>query len=92
MAAEGATYSDPTNIQYQFSLNATVRGYHNVISVTSQSDKLDVQQNPDNSKSVSFSFKTSLENDVCFFFFIYQNIFLGAQNNRFGPFGYPNNT
>ena len=31
MAAEGATYSDPTNIQYQFSLNATVRGYHNVI-------------------------------------------------------------
>ena len=56
VAAEGATYSDPTNIQYQFSLSATVRGYHNVISVTSQSDKLNVQQNPDNSKSGSSSF------------------------------------
>ena len=62
MAAEGATYSDPTNIQYQFSLNATVRGYHNVISVTSQSDKLDVQQNPDNSKSVSSSFNPFMPN------------------------------
>ena len=62
MAAEGATYSDPTNIQYKFSLSATVRGYHNVISVTSQSDKLDVQQNPDNSKSVSSSFNPFMPN------------------------------
>ena len=62
MAAEGATYSDPTNIQYQFSFNATVRGYHNVISVTSQSDKLDVQQNPDNSKRVGSSFNPFMPN------------------------------
>ena len=31
MAAEGATYSDPTNIQYKCILNATVRGCHNRI-------------------------------------------------------------
>ena len=37
VAAEGAA---PTSIPYQFSMMGSVRGYHNVLSVMLQQDKL----------------------------------------------------
>ena len=40
VAAEGATYTAPTCIPYQFSMTGSVTGYHNVLSVMSQQDKL----------------------------------------------------
>ena len=55
MAAEGATYTAPTSIPYQFSMTGSVRGYHNVLSVTSQQDKLQVEKQGDKLSRVNIS-------------------------------------
>ena len=52
MAAEGATYISPEAIPYRFSMTANVRGHSKVLSVTSQVDKLTVEEKDDKSTSV----------------------------------------
>ena len=44
MAAKGAAYTAPVNVPYKFTMNADVRGYHKVLAVTSNSDKLKVKR------------------------------------------------
>ena len=53
MAAEGATYTVPVNIPYKFTMDADVRGYHKVLAVTSNSDKLKVERIEYNTVKVS---------------------------------------
>ena len=53
MAAEGATYTSPKAIPYKFSMAANVRGHSKVMAVTSQIDKLTVEEKNDKSTSVS---------------------------------------
>ncbi|XP_060552028.1 von Willebrand factor A domain-containing protein 5A-like [Ruditapes philippinarum] len=42
VAAEGATYVPPSKVPYEFSLIATIKGYHKVTSVTSETISLNV--------------------------------------------------
>jgi hypothetical protein len=42
VAVEGATYVPPSKVPYEFSLIATVKGYHKVTSVTSDTISLNV--------------------------------------------------
>ena len=51
--AEGASYDSPGNIPYTFVVTASVRGYHKVLSVTSDHDQLKVESKSDNSAVVS---------------------------------------
>ena len=53
VAAEGATYAAPGNIPYKFTMNANVRGYHKVLAVTSNSDKLKLERIEYNTVKVS---------------------------------------
>ncbi|XP_053392399.1 von Willebrand factor A domain-containing protein 5A-like isoform X2 [Mercenaria mercenaria] len=63
-AAEGATYVPPSKVPYEFSMTATVEGYHKVTSVTSDRVKLDVKYE-DNNKvakvSIGDDFKFDLD-------------------------------
>ena len=52
-AAEGATYAAPAKIPYKFSMVGNVRGYHKVLSVTSEQDKLKVEPLEDKSTTVN---------------------------------------
>ena len=45
--AEGATYISPAKIPYEFQISANIKGYHKVLSVTSQKDILKVEANND---------------------------------------------
>ncbi|XP_045212788.2 von Willebrand factor A domain-containing protein 5A-like isoform X2 [Mercenaria mercenaria] len=47
-AAEGATYVPPCKVPYEFSMTATVKGYHKVTSVTSDRMKFDVKYEENN--------------------------------------------
>ena len=55
IAAEGATYSAPVDIPYKFSMVANVKGFHKVLAVTSNNDKLKVETIDDKSTSVGIS-------------------------------------
>ena len=52
-AAEGATYAVSAKIPYKFSMVGNVRGYHKVLSVTSEQDKLKAEPLEDKSTSVN---------------------------------------
>ena len=51
--AEGATYTSPAKIPYEFQMSANIKGYHKIVSVTSQKDVLKVETNNDDSTDVS---------------------------------------
>lgn len=56
VAAEGAKYTAPSNIPYKFNMAGSVRGYHKVLSVTSEHDKLKLEPLGDKTTSVSILF------------------------------------
>ena len=56
MAAKGAAYTEPVNIPYKFTMNANVKGYHKVLAVMSNSDKLKVKRIEHSAISVRIQF------------------------------------